>query len=323
MYVGITRAKHSVLLSGSFFAHQSTHRAPSVFLQELAERGLIEPLPLAPRETTPPEKAVLSDRVWPADPLGDRRGVLERAARAVVDALATPPTEASDRHLALALAHEHDVSQKPDITRRIRVSASSLESMATSPEDYRAGLLRPLPRKPVRAALRGTQFHAHVEHRWGDQIPTALMDPDAPEAAGDEDAMSVAELIEIFEASEFAHQKPLAIEAELHLPLQDYVVVCKMDAVFATDTGVHIIDWKTGKPPITHEDIERKALQLAAYRLAWSDWASLPLDSVQASFWFATTGSVVTPPAFASADDLYEIIHRALGPRAREGVSAG
>ena len=55
MYVAITRARHRVLLSGSFWAHHATSRAPSVFLHELEGAGLVSGLPSHPQSETPPE----------------------------------------------------------------------------------------------------------------------------------------------------------------------------------------------------------------------------------------------------------------------------
>lgn len=315
MYVAITRAKHRVLLSGSFFAHQTTHRGPSVFLNELREAGLIEAIPLQPDDPTPPQRDTQSSRVWPGDPLGGRRAVVERAASLVRTALLNPPEEPHNQELRSLLHSAREVDPSVELTKRIRVSASALEAMASSADDYRQGLLRPVPRQPVRAAMRGTQFHAWVESYFEQPFPTTLVDVDAHDS--DDDVVSVEELIRGFEASEFADRKPLAVEAELHMPLRDVVVVCKMDAVFPEGQGVHIVDWKTGAPPTNQEGLERKALQLAAYRLAWSTWSGVPLEDITASFWFATTASLVTPPRFATADQLWEIIHRAVGPMGR------
>lgn len=319
MYVAMTRAKHRVLLSGSFFAHHTSHRGPSVFLRELSDAGLINPVPLHPEDPTPPVREAQSSRVWPGDPLGTRRPLIERAAELVKSALDNPPTAPEDPHLRVVVGGEVRSDPSTELIPRRRVSASALEAMAGSAEDYRLRVLRPVPRQPVRAALRGTQFHAWVENHFEQRVPTALVDMEAE--ASEDDVISVDELIRGFESSEFAHRQPLAIEAELHMPLRDVVVVCKIDAVFPEGTGVHIVDWKTGAPPTRQEDLERKSLQLAAYRLAWSTWTGLSLDEITASFWFATTGSLVTPRHFASADQLWEIIRRSVGSTGRVDAS--
>jgi DNA helicase-2/ATP-dependent DNA helicase PcrA len=152
-----------------------------------------------------------------------------------------------------------------------------------------------------------------VEKRLGAHVsvPFVDIDSDYPEATTDD--LSLEAWIEAFEASEFSGVTPVAIEAELHMPLGRHIVVCKMDAVFPTETGVHIVDWKTGKPPASAEELAHKALQLAAYRLAWSEWSGRALSDIQASFWFSETRSVITPEHLATKEDLATLLHKALG----------
>lgn len=319
MYVAITRAKHSVLLAGSFFAHQTTHRGPSIFLRDLVEAGAIDALPLQPDDPVAPEQDVTETRLWPGDPLGSRRAVIEQAARLVYDALETTPSTAHDEELRTLLSARSASAEAPRLAARLRVSASALEAMATSPDAFREGMIRPIPSPPVKAALRGTQFHAYVEQRFDRTFSHTLIDLDTPGSVDDE--LSLEELIQAFESSEFAHRSPVAVEAELHMPLRDVVVVCKMDAVFEQGSGVHIVDWKTGKAPASAEELERKSLQLAAYRLAWASWSGLDLADITASFWFAQSGTLVTPHRFASSEELWQIIRRALGSREPTGAS--
>jgi len=99
----------------------------------------------------------------------------------------------------------------------------------------------------------------------------------------------------------------------LHMPVGRHIVVCKMDAVFPRGNGVHIVDWKTGKEPATAEELSAKALQLSAYRLAWSQWSGLPLSDITASFWFSGSKKLVTPTTLATLEELGAIITDALG----------
>lgn len=317
MYVALTRAKHRLLLTGSFWAHHQSHRQPSEWLRELEQAGIIDPLPLGPENLIPPERDAADAGVWPGDPLGSRRSALERAAQAVLDHLAageSPDTAAFDPKVARLL--EADLRSGPLLRRelraRVRVSASALEAMATRPDDYRAAMARPLPQSPHRAALRGTLFHRYLEQTLAARLPAAVIDVDAePEGIGPPE-LSIDEWIQAFEASPFAGVAPRAIEAELHLPLGEFILVCKMDAVFDTPTGVHIVDWKTGRQPGSERELSDKALQLAAYRLAWSQWSGVDVDSVEASFWFAGSGSLISPTRFASAEDVLGVIRRAM-----------
>ena len=316
MYVAITRARHHVLLSGSFWAHHQKHRGPSRFLRELEAAGLVGALPLAPLSEVPPERDLESTRVWPGDPLGTRRASVEAAALLVQQAMQRPLREPHDEEVT-RLAAEREKTAGHDsptaLTSRVRISASSLEALATGAQQYWENLERPVPQKPHRAALRGTLFHQYVEQRLGVDVAVPFVDFDTDSTMPSEGNLGIEHWIEAFEASEFAHQTPVAIEAELHMPLGQHIVVCKMDAVFPAGDGVHIVDWKTGAEPSSPEELASKALQLAAYRLAWSQWSGLELGAIQASFWFSETKKLVTPETLATLDELEALVRQALG----------
>jgi DNA helicase II / ATP-dependent DNA helicase PcrA len=312
MYVAITRAKHRLLLSGSFWAHQQKPRTPSLFLTELVEAGLIGSLPMTPANDEPPERNTGRDRLWPADPLASRRGLVSAAAQAVWAAADNLPSDASNPDIRrLGVERQGGASGHPNLLFPVRIPASALERLVTSPSEFRSALLRPLPKKPQPAALRGTMFHRYVEDKLGSLLPGTLFDPD--DASPDEPSeLSIEAWQAKFDASEFATLTPVAIEAELHVPLGAHIIICKIDAVFPTQTGVRIIDWKTGKPPANADELEAKSLQLSAYRIAWSRWSGLPLENIEAALWFVESDKLVTPPRLLDADELELRIHRAV-----------
>lgn len=313
MYVAVTRARHRLLLTGSFWAHHQKHRAPSPWLEEIAQIGLVSALPHQPEQLTPPEQSDSTARVWPGDPLGSRREALEKSAEAI-RAQMREATVSPGRAVLEALAGltaSSSEGPRRSMTPRMRVSASALAAMAADPDGYLSGVARPVPGPPHRAALRGTLFHQYLERTLQAPAPVPFVDIDQFSGDIDDPELSIEDWIEAFEASEFAGRSPSAIEAEIHLPLADFILVCKMDAVFDTDTGVHIVDWKTGKEPSSEQELTHKSLQLAAYRLAWSAWAGIDIDRVEASFWFAQSKRLVTPKQWAGADELERVIRRA------------
>lgn len=313
MYVALTRAKHRLLLTGSFWASGQTSRSPSIFLRELESAVQCGPLPLAPENEAPPEPAEVVRVPWPQDPLGSRRGVLEQAAQVVSEAMTSRSLAAPSPEVArVAEQIRRSASGAPDFIVPVRIPASSLERLLADPVAYRDSLLRPVPHKPQTAAVRGTVFHRFVEQRLGGIGSAALfdVDDDVPE---NDIGLSIAQWRERFEASEFAGVTPVAIEAELHVPLAGHIIVCKIDAVFGTETGVRIIDWKTGKAPATPEELDRKSVQLSVYRLAWSTWTGLPLENIEAAFWFAHDSTVVTPPRLRGPEELEAMLLEALG----------
>jgi len=110
-----------------------------------------------------------------------------------------------------------------------------------------------------------------------------------------------------FAASEWADRRPQEVEIEIHVTLAGQVVVCKLDAVYPSvdDTyDVQIVDWKTGKAPRDAEDLERKQLQLALYRLAYSRYAGIDPARIDAVFYFVADDLVVRPERIYSEDEL-------------------
>lgn len=87
-YVAVTRARDQLLLSGSFWATQSKPRRPSRYLRELVEAGILPEgaLPDEPAAAENPLTADSRELVWPIDPFGARRGVVEAAAALVREA---------------------------------------------------------------------------------------------------------------------------------------------------------------------------------------------------------------------------------------------
>jgi DNA helicase-2/ATP-dependent DNA helicase PcrA len=129
MYVAITRAKKHLLLSGSYWAHQKSPRNPSRFLTELSEAGIIGTLPDNPFPEERPAIEESEQPLWPSDPLGSRRELVERAAglvRAAQEQLA-PAQEPDDQALRDIGAELREQSRSPiPIQLPVRISASSL-----------------------------------------------------------------------------------------------------------------------------------------------------------------------------------------------------
>jgi DNA helicase-2/ATP-dependent DNA helicase PcrA len=323
MYVAVTRAKHHLLVSGSFWASQQKPRGPSLFLRELEEATLISALPLTPLSETPPEPHVLEDRLWPGDPLGTRRAIIERAAQAVIASGATGESEPYDERLGL-LRSKRDNPVTGVLRFPVRIPASALERLISDPEGYGRALLRPMPGKPQAAALRGTLFHRYVEERFAQIRPGVLFDPEGIIDDVAQSSLSIEQWRERFEASEFAGLEPVAIEPELHVPIGEHIIICKIDAVFPTASGVRIIDWKTGAPPTTPEELAAKSVQLAAYRLAWSQWSGLALHDIEAAFWFVETESLLSPDNLPDAKELSSLVRDAVARvMAPEGAEPG
>lgn len=320
-YVGVTRARSELLLSGSWWASQKSPRSPSVFLRELAQVGAIDAaaLPTASEHDENPRAADASRVLWPLDPLGGRRASVERAAELVREAAARPSGVGIGPQLADELRMLLEERRRRSEPRRggtvpVRVPASRFKDYVDDPA---AELARPMPQRPYRATRIGTLFHSWVEQRalddgaapassGGDDLDTldVELDFDGADEVADPTEARLAALRETFAASEWGDRRPDAVELELHLPLDGHVFVCKLDAVYAvepeSDLGARgirhqVVDWKTGAAPRDARELELRQTQLALYRLAYSRWSGVPVEQIDAVFYYVEDDLVLRP----------------------------
>jgi DNA helicase-2/ATP-dependent DNA helicase PcrA len=324
IYVATTRARHELLLTGSFWGPGVAVRAPSRYLVELAAAGLIDSLPEA---TVFDEKPAPEDGLtpaWPFDPLGTRRTVVESAAVAVRSSASDPVSLARETrwsHTVTLLLEERALRLATGTTAALpaRIPASRFKDYVDDPAGVAARVRRPMPERPYRATRLGTLFHSWVERRaggllGGDRIDAGLFESDADTDADAFDLdldqnqpLEQAQLERLqatFERSPWAGRKPEEVEIEIHYVLAGQVFICKLDAVYRTETGYQVVDWKTGRAPKDAADLELKQTQLALYRLAYASWKGIDPDSVDAVFYFVADDTVVAPVRLYSESDL-------------------
>ncbi|MCI4659859.1 ATP-dependent DNA helicase [Cryobacterium zhongshanensis] len=324
IYVATTRARHELLLTGSFWGSGSTVRAPSRYLVELAEAGLIDALPEASAfdEKPAPEDGLTP--AWPFDPLGTRRAVVEAAAAGVRAAANDPDAPARETrwsHVVTLLLEERALRLGAGTVAPLpaRIPASRFKDYVDDPDRVAAQVRRPMPERPYRATRLGTLFHSWVERRaggllGGDRIDAGLFesDDDTDADAFDLDLdqnqpLEQAQLERLqttFERSPWAGLKPEEVEIEIHYVLAGQVFICKLDAVYRTESGYQVVDWKTGRAPKNAADLELKQTQLALYRLAYASWKGIDPETVDAVFYFVADDTVVAPERLYSEADL-------------------
>ncbi|HEY5249800.1 MAG TPA: PD-(D/E)XK nuclease family protein, partial [Dermatophilaceae bacterium] len=202
-----------------------------------------------------------------------------------------------DRELAVLLA-ERDSSVRPhdlEVLVPRHLSASAVVSLASDPQAFVRDLRRPMPRAPALAARRGTAFHAWVEQHFARAAFVDLLD--LPGSADDDpaDDEELPRMKERFLASEWAQRSPEAIEIAIETTVAEISIRGRIDAVFPRPGGgFTVVDWKTGAKP-SGDKARVRALQLEAYRLAFARLRRLPLDQVDAAFYYAGTGETVFP----------------------------
>ncbi len=339
-YVAVTRARHTLLLTGSWFRTGKTPLPPSRFLTEAREAGLLTDAALGWAEEPEAEAVNPSlERVvaatWPLDPLGERRDRLEAAAVAVRTAGGMPPegpaaevpggAEPGDvprwlRDAELLLRERAEARGAGlEVSLGSHLSASRVVGLTHDPRGFALDRRRPMPTAPSEHASVGTLFHAWVEEYYG---APSLLDVDGAEdlladSGGDDEPTAdgdgadgrrggappdLAELRRTFTASSWATRRPVAVEVDLETALAGTVVRCRIDAVFDDEHGVHVVDWKTGAPPRDPETLAARELQLALYRLAWSRRTGRPLEEIGAAFYYVSADRTVEAGRLTEAE---------------------
>jgi DNA helicase-2/ATP-dependent DNA helicase PcrA len=339
-YVAVTRPKLELFLTGSYWKPGTKKiGAPSQYLYELAtlpstvvqvaNRTDDIDEPFAPSESL--ENQLLETSVneqWPLDPLGDaHRASLQTAKLQTLTALEAArinpellvaENELHDQIDLLLREREQSLIDIKLVDAPVRVSASAFKDFVTRLPAIAEHYRRPMPTAPYKQTRAGTLFHAWVEQRFG---LVSLPEPEEPNIYGDsvptEEIDQLAEfgsqtetieaLKATFEKSRWANQIPLEIEREIQLTIANNTFVCKLDAVFKTDTGFEIVDWKTGKPPTTDAEVVERSLQLALYRLAYSRFTGVPESQIEVSLYFVNEALELRPSQVPAGDELLAI----------------
>jgi DNA helicase-2/ATP-dependent DNA helicase PcrA len=341
LYVALTRAEDTLLLSGHHWgATESTPRGPSDFLVEIREIieasgeepcGVIEHWEPDPADGEPnPLRDNVIEALWPVDPLGGRRGEIERGAHLVSAAMNRPASGegAGDPHGWVAdvdalLAERARAADRPPRPLPAQLSVSALVELDRDPQAAARRLTRRLPARPDPHAILGTAFHEWVQRFYGAERLFDLDDLPGAGDAHDADGEQLAALQDAFTASAWAARSPLDVEVPFELSLDGTVIRGRIDAVFADpDGGVTVVDWKTGEPPADEAARRHAAVQLAVYALAWAGLAGCPVEQVRAVFHYVRSGRTVAPDVLYDAEDLAGLISPTRQPgRSRQSRS--
>ncbi|WP_061962821.1 ATP-dependent DNA helicase [Demequina aurantiaca] len=315
-YVAITRARAHAYLTGSWRTGGTTVREPAIFVQELVSAGLVSDVDWAeaPDPDSPAEEAVVVRAPWPTSATTAQLRRRELAADVAVqmseEGSASRPWDES-----LPLATEIAAMLAERDARRNRVetvqtpahlSTSALVAMRRDREAFAVQLRRPVPAPPTDAAQRGSAMHAWIEAQYG-HVPLFEVDEwdDTPPE------MDLDRLKATFLASPWAGRSPSDIEVDVEIPLGGVTVRSRIDAVFPPGGGldkVTVVDWKSGSPSRDAAEQEAREVQLAVYRLAWSRWKRIPLEDVDAAFYYVGADLTVTPELLLNEEQITALL---------------
>jgi DNA helicase-2/ATP-dependent DNA helicase PcrA len=331
-YVALTRARHALLVSGSYWGSGSRPTEPSRYLADLVTAGVVDAaaIPAATEFETNPLSESGATMPWPHVPFTERGRRVVAAAERVRNANpGAAGRYAADIDLLLAeraaAQHGRHVVDLPH-----RIAASGFKDYLTAPGKVAERLRRPMPERPYRATRLGTLFHQWVEQRaagggaletldaWDGELD---LDPgDAPVGAGsavgvapDDDAGRLAEFQATFARSRWASLTPVEVEREIHIPFRGHSVVCKLDAVYEIGGRIEIVDWKTGKAPRDDADLVERQLQLALYRVAYAEFTGRAVEDVDAVFYFVADDVEIRPSHLLDRAGLEQAWAEAIG----------
>jgi DNA helicase-2/ATP-dependent DNA helicase PcrA len=316
-YVAATRAAFWLGCSGFWWGEGAGRLGPSVFLDEVRQAASTDVWADAPPEDAEnPLLETVEAASWPVTPAGRRYDAIKEAAAMVSGAVSGVGEELSraDAELVRAWRRDADLLLAERARRRTdnvipvelptRLSVSSLVALARDPDELARQVRRPMPRPPAPQARRGTDFHRWLEQRFGQQ--RLFADDDLFDEPADDE-----ELRGRFEAGEWGARWPAQVEVPFETMIGDRQVRGRIDAVFAADDGGYeIVDWKTGAPPRGAAEKYAVSVQLAAYRLAWSRLAGVPVEKVSAAFYYVRDDLTMRPADLLDEAGLRALIER-------------
>ena len=278
-YVAATRAKHTLHCTMSYWdSRTNIDEASDVFKlicnflnvdSKITSDEIPVSNPLLEREIS---------EFWPVPNVR-----LEQLAKAA-DIYQKATAKVNDADAALLIKQIEDRRSATDIYLPPRLSVSTLIALREDPEALASAIRRPMPFLQDQFARRGTDFHNWVESYLKSE--TLFDDDDLDFFDPIEEDGKLEDLKAKWLDSEWAKKTPVRLEVPFETVLAGVLIRGRIDAVYKTENGYEVVDWKTGSKKLG----ESAAIQLAMYRLAWAKIAGVDVESVSACFHYVPTG---------------------------------
>ncbi|MEY3729189.1 MAG: hypothetical protein RL315_804, partial [Actinomycetota bacterium] len=278
-YVAITRAKHTLHCTMSYWdTRTNIDKASDVFklICDFLKVASDIDTTLIPGSNPLLEREVSAE--WPTSN--------SRLTELAVAAEIYKATNAKifDQDAALLIKQIEDRRNIADVYLPPRLSVSTLIALREDPEALASAIRRPMPFLQDQFARRGTDFHNWVENYLKSQ---ALFDDDDLDYFDPiEEDGTLEELKAKWLESHWASKVPVKLEVPFETVLAGVLIRGRIDAVYKTENGFEVVDWKTGSKKLG----ESAAIQLAMYRLAWAKIAGVEVQKVSACFHYVPTG---------------------------------
>ena len=315
-YVAVTRAKTHLFCSTSYWGEGVKPLAPSVLYRSVEEVALqsgtvIDELEAPAADARNPREDIEITQEWPRDPLGARRAAfsatVEKVRAAAPIDLQSATGGASlqswieDAQAIIKESAEFRIGSSA-IPRPLRMSPSAIIAMKKDPEGFARSVRRPMPRARDEYSSRGTAFHLWVEkYLRGNSI---FDDEDFDLLQPIEEDRTLEELKTSWLKSEWADRNANAVEVPFETVIAGTLVRGRIDAIYKTEQGFEVVDWKTGSKVLD----EDSAIQLAIYRLAWAKLSGVSVEKVSAAFHYVPTGQIDRRANLASEAELIALL---------------
>ena len=278
-YVAITRAKHSLHCTMSYWdSRTNIDKASDVFKIVCDHLGLASDLDSA---EVPQSNPLLEREISESWPLTNSRSSKLLSAAKIYDQV---EAKVLDSDAALLIKQIEDRRTGSDIYLPPRLSVSALIALKEDPEALANAIRRPMPFLQDQFARRGTEFHNWVESHL--KAETLFNDDDLDYFDPIEEDRKLEDLKSKWLTSSWATKVPVQLEVPFETVLAGVLIRGRIDAVYKTETGFEVVDWKTGSKKLG----ESAAIQLAMYRLAWAKIAGVDVSRVSACFHYVPTG---------------------------------
>ena len=278
-YVAVTRAKHSLHMTMSYWDSRTNMDQPSDVFKLVCEYLGVDS-ELSSNEI-PASNPLLEREISESWPVPNSR--LEKLAAAAEIYEKVSP-KVFDDDAALLIKQIEDRRLGNDIFLPPRLSVSTLIALKDDPEALANAIRRPMPFLQDQYARRGTDFHNWVETYL--KAETLFDDDDLDYFDPIEEDGKLEELKNKWLSSHWATKTPVELEVPFETVLAGVLIRGRIDAVYKTETGFEVVDWKTGSKKLG----ESAAIQLAMYRLAWAKIAGVDVSQVSACFHYVPTG---------------------------------
>ena len=278
-YVAITRAKKTLHCTMSYWdTRTNIDEASDVF--RLICDFLQVPSDLE-ANLIPATNELLEREISESWPIPNARLEKLSAAAAIYE---SATEEISDGDVALLIKQIQDRRNISDIYLPPRLSVSTLIALKEDPIALAQSIRRPMPFLQDQFARRGTEFHNWVESYL--KAETLFDDEDLDYLNPLEEDGKLEELKSKWLESDWSKKIPYRLEVPFETVLAGVLIRGRIDAVYKTDDGFEVVDWKTGSKKLS----EAAAIQLAMYRLAWAKIAGIDVSMVSAAFHYVPTG---------------------------------